>query len=58
LHPLRELGMRTARVATDEPRTAAVTLYLSCGFQRVDRLRSWMRRNCQDWPVPGGIPRG
>jgi GNAT superfamily N-acetyltransferase len=48
LHRLRELGMRTARVATDEPRTAAVTLYLACGFQQVDRLRTWVRRDRQD----------
>ena len=48
LHRLRELGMRTARVATEEPRTAAVALYLACGFQRVDRLRAWVRRDRQD----------
>jgi ribosomal protein S18 acetylase RimI-like enzyme len=48
LHRLRELGMRTARVATEESRTAAVTLYLACGFQRVDRLRTWIRRDRQD----------
>jgi GNAT superfamily N-acetyltransferase len=48
LHRLRELGMRTARVATKEPLTAAVTLYLACGFQQVDRLRPRVRRDLQD----------
>jgi ribosomal protein S18 acetylase RimI-like enzyme len=47
LHRLRELGMHTARVTTFESGTAAVTLYLACGFQRVDRMRSWLRRNDQ-----------
>ncbi len=48
LHRLRELGMHTARVTTNEPRNAAVALYLACGFHRVDRLRTWVRRDRED----------
>jgi ribosomal protein S18 acetylase RimI-like enzyme len=47
LHRLRDLGMHTARVTTSESRTPAVGLYLACGFQRVDRLRTWIRRERQ-----------
>ncbi len=43
LRRLRDVGMHTARVNTFESGTAAVSLYLACGFEQVDRLRSWVR---------------
>jgi GNAT superfamily N-acetyltransferase len=45
LHRLRELGMHTARVTTHEQLAPAVALYLACGFEQVDRLRTWTRRD-------------
>lgn len=45
MHRLRELGMHTARVTTFERGIAAVTLYLACGFERVDRMRTWVRHD-------------
>jgi hypothetical protein len=37
--------MHTARVTTHEQLAPAVALYLACGFEQVDRLRTWTRRD-------------
>jgi len=48
-------GITTARVCTDDPRTAAIGLYRRCGFAAVDRLRWWVRDPSRRSSTAGGV---
>lgn len=44
LHRMREAGMTSARVVTDEPREDATGFYEGVGFETVGKSRSWARQ--------------